>query len=63
LEYETKLIEFQCFVGGLCQRNKHSLSEISNVDKSAVFLNMSHNYSINFKGGKQGTLDTTGHKC
>jgi hypothetical protein len=37
MEFETKLIEFQCFVIGLHQRNKYSLSQTGNADKTAVF--------------------------
>jgi hypothetical protein len=38
LEFETKLIEFQCFVTGQRRRNKYSLSQIGNVDETAVFF-------------------------
>jgi hypothetical protein len=37
LEFETKLIILQCFVIGLHRRNKYSLSQIGNGDKTAVF--------------------------
>jgi hypothetical protein len=37
LKFETKLIEFQCFVIGLHRRNKYSLNQIGNADKTAGF--------------------------
>jgi hypothetical protein len=38
------------------------LSQISNVDKTAVFLSMPHNYAVNSKGGNQGAMKTKGYK-
>jgi hypothetical protein len=45
-EFETKLIEFWCFVIGLQRRNKHSLSQIGNADETAVFSDMPSNYIL-----------------
>jgi hypothetical protein len=38
LKFETKLMEFKCFVIGLYRRNKNSLSHTVNVDETTVFL-------------------------
>jgi hypothetical protein len=36
-EFETELIKFRDSVTGLRQRNKYSLSQISNADETTVF--------------------------
>jgi hypothetical protein len=52
LEFETKLIEFQRFVIGLCWRNNYSLSQNSNADKTAVFFQHTSQLYHKFQRGK-----------
>jgi hypothetical protein len=61
-DFETRLIEHQCFVIGLHQRNNYSLSQIGNADETAIFFYMPHNYALNFRGENQVAMKTTGYK-
>jgi hypothetical protein len=62
LEFETKQIEFEHFIIGLCQRNKYSLSQISSADKTAIFVYISRSYAVNLKGEIQVTVQTAGYE-
>jgi hypothetical protein len=58
-QFETKLIKFQNFVIGLRRRNEYSLSQIDNADETAVFFDLSHSYTLNFKREEQVAVKTT----
>lgn len=62
MEYEERVIEFQCYVIKLRSQKNYILGQIGDADQTPVYFDMPTHTTVATKGAKDVRLLTTGHE-